>query len=100
MFVKVAQADEVQEGQPVVVEVGTLRVVIFRAQGQLFAMDNACPHRGGPLDEGFVEGLSVTCPWHAWQFDLKTGRCESAPGVTQNCYKVKVDGSDILIDIP
>ena len=100
MFVKVARVDEVKDDQPMMAEAGSKKVALFKVDGKIYALENTCPHRGGPLGEGFLEGSVVTCPWHAWQFDVKTGRCESVPDVAQPCYKVKIEGSDVFVEIP
>jgi nitrite reductase (NADH) small subunit len=63
--------------------------------GSIFAMDNVCPHRGGPLGQGMIEGGKIICPWHAWAFDLKTG--EAHPLASRvPVYEVKLDGEDVL----
>ncbi len=49
-------------------------IAIFRFHGKYYAIDNLCPHAGGPLGEGPVENGIVTCPWHGWQFDIATGK--------------------------
>ena len=48
-------------------------MALFNVDGNYYALENACPHQGGPIADGWVEGLTVTCPWHAWCFDLRTG---------------------------
>ncbi len=60
------------------------------------AMDNVCPHRGGPLGQGMIEGGKVICPWHAWAFDLKTGEAAHSPLDKVPVYEVRVDGEDVL----
>jgi len=63
------------------------------------AMDNVCPHRGGPLGQGMVEGGKVICPWHAWAFDTKTGAAQHTPQTKVEVYEVKVDGEDVLVKL-
>ena len=62
-------------------------------------MDNECPHNGGPLAEGMVEGSRVICPWHAWAFDVHTGEAEHNPAARVAVFTVKVDGEDVLVNI-
>ena len=69
---------------------------IANVGGDISAMDNVCPHRGGPLGEGIVENGKVVCPWHAWAFDLKTGEATHAPLTKVPVYEVKVEGEDVL----
>lgn len=74
-------------------------VALFRYQGSFFALDNSCPHMGGPLSEGEVEEGHVTCPWHGWQFDLKTGQCLSQLGEDAKSYPLCKEGPDLFIEI-
>ncbi len=63
--------------------------------GQFCALDNQCPHRGGPLSEGMIEAGKVVCPWHAWAFDPATGEtAESHEKVT--VYPISVEGEDVF----
>jgi nitrite reductase (NADH) small subunit len=70
---------------------------IANVGGSISAMDNVCPHRGGPLGEGIVENGKVVCPWHAWAFDVVTGEAEHSPNDKVEVYPVKIDGDDVLV---
>jgi nitrite reductase (NADH) small subunit len=72
-FVRVGSAESVSERVATIVSVGRYEVAIFNVGGALQAFENACPHQGGPIGEGIVENATVTCPWHAWCFDLRSG---------------------------
>jgi nitrite reductase/ring-hydroxylating ferredoxin subunit len=72
-FVAVARLTDVDETRPAIVRVGEYEVALFLVDGDVRAYENACPHQGGPIGEGQIEGTTVTCPWHAWTFDLHTG---------------------------
>lgn len=98
-MIKVAKVSEIEEGKAKVVEVDKRPVALFKVDGKIFAIDNICPHRGGPLDEGYLEGKTVTCPWHAWQFDVTTGACATVPASRQRTYAVRLDGDEISIEI-
>ena len=74
-------------------------VALFNLGDQFCAIDNNCPHRGGPLGEGDLEGTVVTCPWHSWRFDLVTGENPDIPGEKIKTYPVKVEGEEILIEL-
>ena len=54
-------------------EVNGIWIALFNVDGTFYAMDNSCPHAGGPLGEGKVNGGIVECPWHGWRFDIRTG---------------------------
>ena len=75
-------------------------IAIFHVAGQIHAMDGICPHAGGPLAAGHIEGSIVTCPWHGWQFDLNTGCNVYNLRLKQITYEVRVEGDDILLALP
>ena len=79
------------------VRIGEDEIAIFNlGEGEFVAVDNACPHRGGPLGEGELEGCLLTCPWHAWQFDVRTG--ESATDDSKVAvYESKVEGDRVFV---
>ena len=97
--IKIAKISDIEEGQSIIVEVSGKQAAIFRSKGEIYAIDNTCPHRGGPLGEGHLDGEEVTCPWHAWTFNIKTGECGTTPGVKQKCFPVKIEGGDIFLEI-
>ncbi len=99
-FTTVAKTSDIQPGTSKLVEAAGKRVALFNVDGKIYAIDDTCTHRGGPLSEGELEGDIVTCPWHGARFDVKTGQCEGPPaprGVSS--YKVQVEGSDIKIEL-
>lgn len=74
------------------------KIAVFRtAEDQIFAIENRCPHKGGPLSEGIVHGASVTCPLHNWVFDLATGEAQGADEGSVQTYPVKVEDGVIFI---
>jgi NAD(P)H-dependent nitrite reductase small subunit len=95
--IQVASVGEVGEGQARVVEVDGRSIAVFNVSGQFYAIDNVCPHRGGPLGEGDVEGKIVVCPWHAWRWDVTTGANANNPAVRVACYPVTVEGGTIFV---
>ena len=66
--------------------------------GRYAAVDNLCPHRGGPLAEGTLEKGSVLCPWHAWAFDLQTGVADHDCSSQVRVYTVRVQGEYLQAD--
>lgn len=99
-FVKLATLDELPAGAMKETEIDGRIIGLFNVDGVISAMDGLCPHQGGPLAEGSLEGAKVTCPWHGWQFDVRTGRTSVGPKIVQTVYPVKVDGTDVLVEIP
>ena len=75
-------------------------IAVFRTEmDTYFAVDNRCPHRGGPLSEGIVHGEAVTCPLHNWVIDLKSGK---ALGADEGCVRtipVKIEGGRIFLGL-
>ena len=65
-----------------------------------YALDGICPHQGGPLGKGKLEGDIVTCPWHGWQFSVSTGRHGAARSICHGTFPVKVQDGDIWVEIP
>ena len=74
-------------------------IALARCGGTLGALDNHCPHQGGPLGEGEVEGMIVTCPWHEWRYDVRTGVNTDDPGCKVASYPVKVEGDTVLVAV-
>lgn len=76
------------------------RVGVFRtADDQVYALENRCPHRGGPLTEGIVHGQSVSCPLHNWSISLITGRAEGADEGRTPTWPVRVEGSRVFLGL-
>jgi len=74
-------------------------VALFNVDGEFFAIDGVCPHQGGPLGKGSLNGCTVTCPWHGWQYDVSTGGHCSLPSLVQQTFAVKVDDGEIFVDV-
>ncbi len=96
-YVPVGSRSSVLPRCPRVVTVGRYEVALFDVDGELRAYENACPHQGGPIGEGFVEGTTVTCPWHAWCFDLRTGSMTLGDFVKLRRFGVEVDGDTVYV---
>tara|TARA_Y100000385_G_scaffold196736_1_gene203744 strand:- start:59 stop:412 length:354 start_codon:yes stop_codon:yes gene_type:complete len=72
-WVPVNLSEPLVDGQATEVMIKERVIAVFRYEGELFAMDGMCAHQGGPVAEGDVQHGCVTCPWHGWQYELKTG---------------------------
>ncbi len=88
-----------QAGHAMEAEAGGVDVCLANVRGELSAVNNRCPHRGGPLGQGWVEGESIVCPWHAWTFNLKTGVAEAPVHDRVAVYPVRAKGDDVLVDV-
>ena len=96
-WMQVAQRSEIESGKSKVVKLGDEQVAVFNAEGKFYAIHNTCPHQGGPLGEGVLDGESITCPWHEWKYDLKTGCPIITPAV--KTYPLQIDGEAIWIAV-
>ncbi len=79
---------------------GDRKVALCRVGGKTHAVTNVCPHQGGPLGEGYMEGATLTCPWHGWRFDVTTGRSTSHPEITIPSYPVTQEGDQLFLEVP
>lgn len=96
-FHKVARVSDVPPGTGRPVDVNGRRVALFNVEGTFHAIDNGCPHAGGPLGEGFLLGCVVTCPFHFWQFDVRSGQSPEFPEARVACFPVRVDGDQVSV---
>lgn len=78
-FIKAATADEIPAGSARRVEPGGNSLAVFNCGGEFFAIDNTCTHDGGPLAQGELDELEITCPWHGAVFDVRTGAVLGPP---------------------
>jgi nitrite reductase/ring-hydroxylating ferredoxin subunit len=98
-FVKVADVAEVAPGTGKCVQANGKEIALFNVGGTFYAIDNTCLHRGGPLGEGELDGTIVTCPWHAWQYDVTTGVNTMDESEKVEPYDVKVEGGAVLVAV-
>ena len=97
VFIKVAEVSELAPGAVKEITVNEKTLALCNVDGQFYALDNVCLHRGGPLGQGYIDGNKVECPWHGWQYDVKTGSTVMNPNGKVATYEVKVEGSDVLV---
>ncbi|NKB80470.1 MAG: Rieske 2Fe-2S domain-containing protein [Nitrospirales bacterium] len=97
--IRVAGVEDVMPGKGIVAEVNGKSIAVFNVEGMLYAIDNTCVHRGGPLGEGDLDGEVVSCPWHGWEYNVKTGACVNNPSACVVSYPVQIDGSDVKVEV-
>ena len=98
-WIRVAAVDDCPPGQGLEAVAGDRIVALYNVDGDFRALAGVCPHQGGPLGKGALCGAIVTCPWHGWQFDVRSGRhCLSAT-IRQPSFAVRVEGNDVFVDI-
>ena len=99
-LVKFGVMTDLPPGKSATFEAEGRTIAVFNVAGNFFAIDDVCPHSGGPLSEGFVTGHKVSCPWHGADFDLKTGKVLCPPACEDvNAYQVVLEGDDIKVEI-
>ena len=89
-WTSLCELKELEEGKGKYVEIGGFQLAVFLSEGNVFVLDNTCPHAGGNLAGGFIEEGCAICPWHYWQFRLDNGQLRDSPGVTVSTYKVRM----------
>ena len=100
-FIKVAKTSDLASGQGMVVEVRGRAIALFNVNGEYFALDNVCPHRGGPIGEGYVDchNQTVQCPWHGWTFDLQSGVSPVSALAKVEKFDARVEGGEIKVSL-
>ncbi|QGQ95206.1 Rieske (2Fe-2S) protein [Paenibacillus psychroresistens] len=107
----VAHVDQIEEGKPIIIEVQGRSVGVYSINGEYYALHNYCPHAGAPICKGLVVGTAlpsevyeyefgrlgeiVRCPWHGWEFEIKTGLALHDPNVRVKSYPVVVENGEI-----
>lgn len=96
---KVAKVDELPDGRVKTVTVGTKTIALTRYKKKYGALDNACPHQGGPLGEGSIENGYLRCPWHGWDFCPHSGKSPGGYDDGVNAYPVEERPDGIYIQM-
>lgn len=86
-------------GQVMEAEANGVAICLANVGGELSALDNICPHRQGPLGQGWLEGEAVVCPWHSWTFSMKTGEAEYPVHERVKVFRLKTEGEDVLVEL-
>jgi NAD(P)H-dependent nitrite reductase small subunit len=96
-FTRVAKLKDIPPGDGIVVEVNQKEIGLFNIDGEIYAIDNVCPHYAGPLVEGQLNGKIISCPWHAWTFDVTTGQCTFNEEICVKTFPVKVQDGEVFL---
>lgn len=94
--VRVGAVADIPVDRGLVVRFDGEEVAIFNIEGKLFACSARCPHAGGPLADGFLDGTAVVCPWHGWSFELDCVGNAPRDGVER--YRVSRDGEELYLE--
>lgn len=99
-LVTVGRVEDLPEGRGATVELtGGKELALYRVGGEYYCIENFCPHKGAPLADGQLSGAFVTCDWHGWRFDLRTGHCANRPAAAVETYEVVIEDGWIKIRV-
>lgn len=96
-FFKIAKTSELAPGRSKAYKIADKTIAVFNLEGQFYALDDACPHRGASLAESICKNGKVFCSWHLFDFDLKTGECGAIPDFPVATYEVKIEDEEIFV---
>lgn len=96
-FVKIATTLDLSSGHGKAYKINDKIIALFNVDGQFYAIDDACPHRGASLSEGICKNGKVFCGWHLFDFDLKTGECGAVPNFPVQIYEIKIEDNEIFV---
>jgi nitrite reductase/ring-hydroxylating ferredoxin subunit len=111
----IAPVDELPPGTRKFLTIDERPIAIFNIKGEFFGLLNRCPHQGAALCEGPLIGLAqssdpgeieytklgeiIRCPWHGWEFDIRTGQCLGAPAVKAKTFSTSVEDGEVFVHI-
>ncbi len=98
-WIPLAKIDECPPGKGLELVAGDRMIALYNLNGEFHALDGVCPHQGGPLGRGALEGCIVTCPWHGWQFDVRDGQHQLNARLRQPRYELRVENDTVMIDM-
>lgn len=98
-FQRAAKQEEVPEGSVREVRLGEHTIALANVGGNLYALNNLCLHRGGPLGQGELKGGILTCPWHGWQYQVSSGRVTFNPEMCIATYPVELRDGEVWVDV-
>ena len=100
MRVFAGRIESLSPGDRTTVTSGDRKIVVFNIDGDLYAIDGSCAHRGGPLEQGVVRDGVVTCPWHLHRYDIKTGERTDFHEIRQAVYPISIEDGVVMIELP
>ena len=95
----VARVDELEPGRLACVKAGETEIALARVGDDFYAVQGHCIHLQGPLCEGRLDGHILTCPWHGWQYDVRTGQNEFDLAIELETYEVRVEDGEVKVAV-
>ncbi|HEV3152404.1 MAG TPA: non-heme iron oxygenase ferredoxin subunit [Candidatus Baltobacteraceae bacterium] len=96
-FTRVASVADVPPGTGRAYSLERYDIAVFNVGGEFYALENSCPHQGGPIADGWVEDALVTCPWHGWCFDIRTGKMTLGDFARVRRFDVAISGGGVFV---
>lgn len=96
-LVKMAEVSEIPAGTVKHILVHDKPMALCNVEGSFYAINAICAHMGGPLSNGQLDGCVISCPWHGWTYDVRTGLADHPGGHSISAYEVRVDGNEIWV---
>src|SRR5579864_6974040 len=96
-YTRVADVHDVPPGTGRSFPLARYDVAVFNVDGEFYALENSCPHQGGPIADGWLEGPLVTCPWHGWCFDVRSGKMTLGDFARVVRFAVKREGDRLFV---
>jgi len=96
-FVRICSAAEVPSEGAKLVTFDQQELAIIAHNGKFYAVENRCPHKGGPLGLGPVKNGIITCPWHRFRFELETGKSVTNPAMRATVHRIVIEQGDLLV---
>lgn len=99
-WIQVGKLEDIPRQGSRVVKTATSEIALFRSiSDQVFALDNRCPHKNGPLAQGIVHGTRVTCPLHSWVIDLESGSAVAPDEGCAHRHEIKVESGQLWLAV-
>lgn len=98
-WIEVAKVADCPPGCVAECVAGDQIIALYNVEGSFYAIDGLCPHQGGPLGQGQLDGCLVTCPWHGWKFDVRNGQHQAATTLHHPCFAVRVENGCVQVRI-
>ena len=98
-FVTVGRVAEFVPGRGRMIVVNGRHIALFRLDDGFFAIDNLCLHQAGPLCDGDIEDGVVTCPWHGWSYEIRSGTLVQDPRVGVSTHNTRIVGDDVQVQL-
>ena len=96
-LVKIAETKDLTSGQAAAFDLEGQRIALFNVEGTFYATQSDCLHMGGPLGHGELEGCVLSCPWHGWQYDVRTGENEFDRALKLETFETVVEDGEVKV---